>query len=270
MAFDPRQYAYKRLVDSGVHPYYAAAAVGNFDHETGGFKYPKSLVPGENSAGYAHWNAGAGRLQPFQKYMNQRGVEDFLDPQTNMDYLINEDMPRNYPKLWNRMKTQPHSLEAATKDFMETYENPAAATAGLGSRTSRAQKLYQLMQGNPAPQQLPQSPMPQRAAEPVQAAPMSQQFPNIWGELTKNSQNATMEDAKKTASTNQSPTTKVPQTGEMPKPNSKPPGYGNMGMARAGMAGLAGADQYVDMSQAAMPLLMQLLQLSKAMGGLNG
>lgn len=149
-------------------------------------------------------------------------------------------------------------------------ENHPVIRAGRIPQNSETPTYVQRVMGAYQPeQQLPQSPMPQQPAELVQAAPMSQQFPNIWGELTKNSQNATMEDAKKTASANQSPVTKVPETGEMPKPNNKPPGYGNMGMARAGMAGLAGADQYVDMSQAAMPLLMQLLQLSKAMGGLN-
>jgi hypothetical protein len=276
MAFDHAAYAYRRLVAAGVHPQWAAAAVGNSAHETGDFRYPKSLVPGENSGGYAHWNAGAGRLQPFERYMRSRGVEDYLDPQTNMDYMINEDYPKNYPQLWNQMRTAPHSMEAATKQYMDTYERPAAATAGLDSRTSRAQRIYRLMQENQPQQQVTERVnVPEgQLANPSMTTGQSvaQQFPNVWAELTKNRQNTNIGQVQQEASGQQSP---VPgstnKQGEMPKPGGgKPPGYGNMGMAKAGMAGLLGPENYVDVSQMAMPLIMQLITMSKAAGSLNG
>jgi hypothetical protein len=296
MAFDHAAYAYRRLIAAGVHPQWAAAAVGNSAHETGWFKYPKSLVPGEHSAGYAHWNKGAGRLQPFERYMRSRGVEDYLDPQTNMDYMINEDYPKNYPKLWNQMRTAPHSMEAATKQYMETYENPAPATAGLGSRVSNAQRIYELMQRNNIPEgqmanpqgrydpngqgvqrkQIMEQSMGLGGAQQQQSAngnsvaeKMSTQFPNVWGEIIKNgTTGGNMDTAGNGSISGDASNT----TNEMPKPsgNSKPPGYGSMGMARAGMAGLLGPENYQDVSQLAMPLIMQLITMSKTAGSLNG
>ena len=245
---DPRYYyTYRDLVNQGVHPEWALAATGNFGWETGDFKYPRSRVPGENSAGYPHFNGD--RLTRFNEYRSKHGNSDIFDHNSNIGFIV-EELQTKFPGLWSKMRQAPQKGVNPVEAFMSEYERPGIpALEGRMGRTSALRNALGSNQfadvpAGPVNEYQPKTPGMEVGVVPfnpsvqapsqtykVEEDPMTKDYPNIW--------KAIMEKAQ----AQNSP--KAAMMGGMPQPFAGGnygaqggPNIWDMSMARAGMAGM--------------------------------
>jgi membrane-bound lytic murein transglycosylase B len=234
--------------------------------ETGHLPYDRAVS--------ARSDAGALGLMQFMPATGARyGLRgtDFNDPQKAIDAS-----GRYLRDIQSMGITDPRLMAAA----YNAGEHNKAVRSGRIPQNGETPKYVKKFWGayNSAPQSEGDTTVPDER-------PLQERHPNVWAILNKQAANSAMEQAQQTAQANNSsvgsgpaPRTNRTQQAQAPMPMPKPgggsggtpPGYGNFNAAKVGMAGLLGKEDYQDMSQAALPLLLQLMTLSKAMGSLNG
>jgi hypothetical protein len=133
------QLAYQLLLDNGHTPEAAAAVLGNFDHETDGFKAMRPYDQSENSYGWAHWNGP--RKEAFLNFASQNGL-DPTSMQANIGYYLYEVQTgtSGAPKDFLDRLNSAGDPAAAAKVFSDLYERPSVPA--YESRMSRAVGYY--------------------------------------------------------------------------------------------------------------------------------
>lgn len=240
---DPRYYyTYRDLVNQGVHPEWALAATGNFGWETGDFKYPRSRVPGENSAGYPHFNGD--RLTRFNEYRSKHGNSDIFDHNSNIGFIV-EELQTQFPGLWDKMRQAPQKGVNPVEAFMSEYERPGVPA--LEGRMGRANALRGALGSNqfanvpagPVNEYQPQTPGMEQGVVPFN--------PNAGQPTGNASSKEDIEKYKRIWETIQSKIGGKGTEGKsgMPEPPSQfsmgaqgGPNIWDMSAARAGMAGM--------------------------------
>lgn len=267
MALDPRYYyTYRDLVNAGIHPEWALGATGNFGWETADFTSPRSKFPGENSAGYPHFNGD--RLTRFNEYRSKHGNADLFDHNANIGFIIDE-LQTKFPGLWNKMQFAPKKGENPTMVFADEYERPGVPA--YEGRIGKAESLRAALGRNqfadvppgPVNTYQPRTPgmeygvvpfNPNTSYDPKAGQPTGnassevdvEKYRRIWDNVTS-AVNGQDPKAMQSGFDNK-------QAGEMPTPRSKNgpsnnfgtgtygaqggPNIWDMSMARAGLAGM--------------------------------
>lgn len=108
----------------GLEPFQAAAIVGNFDHETGGFKFMKEINPtvkgSKGGQGFAMWTAS--RRDAFLNWSK----ENNLDPnsyEANSGFFFHESQYTREGKFLEELQ-KTKTIEEAAKVVSEMYLKP--------------------------------------------------------------------------------------------------------------------------------------------------
>lgn len=119
----------------------AAGILGNIGVECAGFRLLQEQRPlkgGRGGWGWCQWTGP--RRRAFEKWANENNL-NFSDDSTNYGYLLVE-LKGEYARCVRSLK-QTSTVDAATTDFMNTFEKPAARYAGLQNRIRLAQLALQ-------------------------------------------------------------------------------------------------------------------------------
>ena len=120
----------------GLNDFQAAAMVGNFDHETGGFTMPEELnpvVPGSRGgAGWAMWTGK--RRKKFESFAKENNL-DINSYEANFGFFVQEVQNDPYfIKIIERLE-KTKNIDEATEVFSKGYLNP-----GIPKMDSRKKK----------------------------------------------------------------------------------------------------------------------------------
>jgi hypothetical protein len=127
--------------DLGLTDIQAAGIVGNIGWECGGFRLlqeQKPLKGGRGGLGWCQWTAS--RRVEFERWLARRRA-DYRDDDANYAFLLTELRGSHRASL--DVLRRMHSIEAATKGFMDAFERPAAKFAHLGDRVGLAKLALQ-------------------------------------------------------------------------------------------------------------------------------
>ncbi len=108
--------------DLGLTAEQAAGILGNIGLECGGFQHLQEINPlggGIGGLGWCQWTGP--RRTKFVKWATEKGL-DVSSYQANYGYLLNE-LQGAYASSVRSLK-QAQTVQAATTDFMHTFENP--------------------------------------------------------------------------------------------------------------------------------------------------
>ncbi len=108
--------------DLGLTSVQAAGILGNIGLECGGFQHLQEINPVRGGIGGLGWCQWTGpRRTSFVNWVAENGL-DYSSYKANYGYLLHE-LQGAYASCVRSLK-QTQSLEAATTDFMHTFENP--------------------------------------------------------------------------------------------------------------------------------------------------
>ena len=120
----------------GLNDFQAAAMVGNFDHETGGFTMPeelKPLVPGSRGgAGWAMWTGK--RRKKFENFAKENNL-DINSYEANFGFFVQEVQNDPYFIKIIEQLEKTKNVDEATEVFSKGYLNP-----GIPKMDSRKKK----------------------------------------------------------------------------------------------------------------------------------
>tara|TARA_R100000234_G_scaffold116990_1_gene94785 strand:+ start:2577 stop:3344 length:768 start_codon:yes stop_codon:yes gene_type:complete len=120
----------------GLNDFQAAAMVGNFDHETGGFTMPeelKPLVPGSRGgAGWAMWTGK--RRKKFENFAKENNL-DINSYEANFGFFVQEVQNDPYFIKIIEQLEKTKNVDEATEVFSKGYLNP-----GIPKMNSRKKK----------------------------------------------------------------------------------------------------------------------------------
>ncbi|MFA5875256.1 MAG: phage tail tip lysozyme [Candidatus Margulisiibacteriota bacterium] len=127
------------LLDRGLSPAYAAAVAGNAAQESGFNTH--AVGDNGNALGLLQWNGP--RKQKLVNFANSKGV-DVADPNTQMDYFIEEMKSPEYAKLHEHLNSLNNPRQAAFT-FSKRYERPRNESANNGHRMSAADSFFKMI-----------------------------------------------------------------------------------------------------------------------------
>ena len=120
----------------GLNDFQAAAMVGNFDHETGGFTMPEELnpvVPGSRGgAGWAQWTGK--RRKKFESFVEENNL-DINSYEANFGFFVQEVQNDPYFIKIIEQLEKTKNVDEATEVFSKGYLNP-----GIPKMDSRKKK----------------------------------------------------------------------------------------------------------------------------------
>ena len=120
----------------GLNDFQAAAMVGNFDHETGGFTMPEELnpvVPGsKGGAGWAQWTGK--RRKKFENFVKENNL-DINSYEANFGFFVQEVQNDPYFIKIIEQLEKTKNVDEATEVFSKGYLNP-----GIPKMDSRKKK----------------------------------------------------------------------------------------------------------------------------------
>jgi len=120
----------------GLNDFQAAAMVGNFDHETGGFTMPEELnpvVPGSRGgAGWAQWTGK--RRKKFESFVKENSL-DINSYEANFGFFVQEVQNDPYFIKIIEQLEKTKNIDEATEVFSKGYLNP-----GIPKMDSRKKK----------------------------------------------------------------------------------------------------------------------------------
>jgi hypothetical protein len=126
----------KLVGDLSLKDEQAAGILGNIGHECMGFQSLQEVKPirgGEGGWGWCQWTGP--RRKAFEKWATDNDLGLSSDD-ANYGFLVHE-LQGSMAGSLNSLK-QASTLEAATRVFMKSFENPLASVAGLPSRIKYA------------------------------------------------------------------------------------------------------------------------------------
>ena len=122
----------------GLNDFQAAALVGNFDHETGGFTMPeelKPLVPGSRGgAGWAMWTGK--RRKKFEGFVKKNNL-DINSYEANFGFFVQEVQNDPYFIKIIEQLEKTKNVDEATEVFSKGYLNPGIPKMDLRKKKSR-------------------------------------------------------------------------------------------------------------------------------------
>jgi hypothetical protein len=142
----------------------AAAAAGNAGQEN--LFRPVTTGPKDHgSDGLWQWRLS--RLDELKSWCVSKGFDwTYMESQVA---FMKFEMMRDYPALWVQLVNPGNRpLENLTANFMEIYERPDPALAGLDNRIRYAREVYAML-GHPEPPPVPPAPAPPASSLPVPA-----------------------------------------------------------------------------------------------------
>jgi hypothetical protein len=126
----------KLVGELGLKDEQAAGVLGNIGHECMGFQSLQEVKPIRGGAGGWGWCQWTGpRRKEFEKWATDNNLGLSSDD-ANYGFLVHELKGSMAPSL--RLLEEAPTLEAATRVFMKSFENPLASVAGLPSRLNYA------------------------------------------------------------------------------------------------------------------------------------
>ncbi len=135
----------KLVGELGLQDEQAAGVLGNIGHECMGFQSLQEVKPirgGEGGWGWCQWTGP--RRRAFEKWATDNNL-DLSSDDANYGFLVHELQGSMASSL--RILKEAPTLEAATRVFMKSFENPLAAVAGLPSRLKYANLALKEYQG---------------------------------------------------------------------------------------------------------------------------
>jgi hypothetical protein len=127
--------------DLGLSEVQAAGILGNIGVECAGFRLLQEQHPlkgGRGGWGWCQWTGP--RRKAFEQWATERNL-DYSSDDANYGYLLRELQGAYADSI--RSLRQAQIVEVATRDFMNTFEKPAAQFAGLPQRIRLAQLALQ-------------------------------------------------------------------------------------------------------------------------------
>lgn len=122
----------------GLNDFQAAALVGNFDHETGGFTMPEELnpvVPGsKGGAGWAQWTGK--RRKKFEGFVKKNNL-DINSYEANFGFFIQEVQNDPYFIKIIEQLEKTKNIDEATEVFSDGYLKPGIPKMNLRKKKSR-------------------------------------------------------------------------------------------------------------------------------------
>ena len=135
----------KLVGELGLRDEQAAGVLGNIGHECMGFQSLQEVKPirgGEGGWGWCQWTGP--RRRAFEKWATDNNF-DLSSDDANYGFLVHELQGSMASSL--RILKEAPTLEAATRVFMKSFENPLATVAGLPSRLKYANLALKEYQG---------------------------------------------------------------------------------------------------------------------------
>jgi hypothetical protein len=129
--------------DLGLTTVQAAGILGNIGLECGGFQHLQEIHPVAGGIGGLGWCQWTGpRRTKFLNWVRENGL-DYSSYKANYGYLLHELQGAFASSIHSLKQTQ--SIEAATTDFMHTFENPGVLN--LSQRIKFAKLALQEFEG---------------------------------------------------------------------------------------------------------------------------
>ena len=122
----------------GLEDFQAAAMVGNFDHETGGFKFMQELDPtvkgSKGGLGFAQWTGP--RRKAFESWASQNNL-DVNSYDANFGFMIHEIQNDSYYGKIIEKLSKTKNIDEATEVFSKGYLNPGIPKMNERKKKSR-------------------------------------------------------------------------------------------------------------------------------------
>ena len=122
----------------GLEDFQAAAMVGNFDHETGGFKFMQELDPvvkgSKGGLGFAQWTGP--RRKAFESWASQNNL-DVNSYDANFGFMIHEIQNDSYYGKILEKLSKTKNIDEATEVFSKGYLKPGIPKMDERKKKSR-------------------------------------------------------------------------------------------------------------------------------------